>query len=106
VSQSNSRFNAFDKLTIDVNSLKMPVGFGHAALKTKCRLLSEMVNLYRSIIKVLAEKNCLAHALIMAKANLTDDPNYKSYCKGYKTLPIVQQLLQTAGIDLSIGGGI
>jgi len=28
VTQSNSRFNALDKLVLEVHSVKMPVGFG------------------------------------------------------------------------------
>jgi hypothetical protein len=33
VSQSNSRFNALNNLTIEVNSVRMPVGFGYVKLK-------------------------------------------------------------------------
>jgi hypothetical protein len=108
VFQPNSRFNALDKLVIEVNYEILPVGFGRAALKTKGRPVSEMVHLKRSIIRVQVktENNSLAHALIIAKAKLTNDPNYKSYRQGYKILPIVQQLLQTTGIDLSNGVGI
>jgi hypothetical protein len=65
-----------------------------------------MVYLKRSIIQVKTENNSLAHAVIIAKAKLTNDPNYKSYRQEYKILPIGQQLLQTTGIDLSNGGGI
>jgi hypothetical protein len=54
VSQSNSRFNAMDKLVIDVHSVKMPVGFGKKALKTKGRPLSVMAHLKRSIVEVQA----------------------------------------------------
>jgi hypothetical protein len=106
VSQSNYRFNALDKLIIEVNSVKMPAGFGRDAFKTKGRPVSEMVHLKRSVIEVRAENNCLAHALIIAKAKLSNDPNYKAYRQGRKILPIVQQLLQTTGIDLSNVGGI
>jgi hypothetical protein len=60
VLQSNSRFNAMDKLVIDVHSVRMPVGFGKKALKTKGRPLSVMAHLKKSIVEVLAEENCLA----------------------------------------------
>jgi hypothetical protein len=35
VSQSNFRFNALDTLTIEVHSVKMPVGFGRKVLRRK-----------------------------------------------------------------------
>jgi hypothetical protein len=51
VSQSNSRFNALDKLVIDVHSVKMPVGFGRG-IKTKGRPLSVMAHLKKSTVEV------------------------------------------------------
>jgi hypothetical protein len=105
VSQSNARFNALDRLVIEVNSVKMPVGFG-GGIKTKGRPLSVMAHLKRNIVEIRAEQNCLAHAIIVAIAKITNDPNYTSYCKGYKIIPVVQHLLETTGIDLRNGGGI
>ena len=64
VTQSNARFNALDTLTFTVDSVKMPVGFGKVALKTRGRPLSVMAHLKRSIVKVVTKDNCLAHALI------------------------------------------
>jgi hypothetical protein len=43
VTQSNARFNALDKLIVEVHSVKMPVGFGR--VKTKGRPLSVMAHL-------------------------------------------------------------
>jgi hypothetical protein len=37
-----------------------------------------MAHLKKSIITVTAEDNCLAHALIIAVARLTNDPDYKA----------------------------
>jgi hypothetical protein len=65
-----------------------------------------MAHLKKSIVEVRAEQNCLAHALIIAIAKLTNDPIYKSYRQGRKILPAVQHLLETTGIDLQNGGGI
>jgi hypothetical protein len=48
----------------------------------------------------------LAHAVIIAVSKLTNDPNYDSYRRGYKILPVVQQLLETTGIDLEGGAGV
>jgi hypothetical protein len=65
-----------------------------------------MAHLKTSIVKVKANKNCLAHAIIIAVAKLTNETNYKSYRREYKVLPQVRQLLQTTGINLDNGAGI
>jgi hypothetical protein len=104
VAQSNARFNAVDQLVVAVHSVRIPVGFG--GVKTKDRPMSAMAHLKRSIVEVKAENNCLAHALTIAKARVTNDPNYKSYRKINKILPMVDRLLETTGIDLKDGGGI
>jgi hypothetical protein len=53
VTQSNSRFNALDTLTIEVHAVRMPAGFG--GVKKKGRPLGVMAHLKRSIIEVKAE---------------------------------------------------
>jgi len=55
-------------------------------------------------VNVKAETNCLAHALVIAIAKITDDPNYKSYRDGWKIGPVVQRLLYTTSINLDRGG--
>ena len=59
VTQSNSRFNALDTMTVVLHSVKMPVGFGFhsAGMKTKGRPLSVMAHLKKSIIQVKTETN-------------------------------------------------
>jgi hypothetical protein len=52
----------------------MPIGHGRIA--TKGRPLETMVRLKSSIIEVKADENCLAHALFINIARLTNDPNY------------------------------
>jgi len=47
-----------------------------------------------------------AHALIIAIARKTNDPDYNLYRQGYKILRKVKRLLQTTGINLQHGGGI
>jgi hypothetical protein len=69
VSQSNFRFSALDTLTIEVHSVRMPVGFGY--VKTIGELLQVMAHLKKSIIEVKTEMNCLAHALILTLARIT-----------------------------------
>jgi hypothetical protein len=43
VTQSNSRFNALDKLVLEVHSVKMPVGFGGDGRKSKGRPLTYLL---------------------------------------------------------------
>ena len=104
VAQSNARFNAFDKLVVTIHSVKMPIG--HGKITSKGRPLETMVHLRRSIVKVKAKSNCLAHALVIAKAIVDGDPNYESYRHGYKLRPLVDRLLETTGMNLSAGGGV
>jgi hypothetical protein len=65
-----------------------------------------MAHLKKSIVEVRAEENCLAHALIIAIARFEKNPNYNSYRRGNRILPVVNHLLKTTGIDLTNGGGI
>jgi alpha-glucuronidase len=64
-----------------------------------------MAHLKRRVIEVKAETNCLAHALIIAIAKITYDPNYNSYSRGCKIHAVVHNLLATKGIDLRNGWG-
>ena len=48
----------------------------------------------------------MAHALIIAIAKLTNDPNYKKYRQGWKLYSKDDHLLATTGISLDNGGGI
>ena len=78
----------------------MPVGFGKS-VRSNGRPLAEMVHLKRSIIEVKGKSDCLAHALIITNARITNNPDYNSYRKGYKILQKrVKHLLQTTGINL------
>ena len=106
VIQSNARFNFLDNLVVVVHSVAMSIGFGLVAVKTKGRQFAAMAHLKRSIVEVKAEKNCVAHALIIAIARYDNDPNYDSYRNGFRLIPVVNHFLQTTGIDLTNGGGI
>ena len=105
VSQANSRFNALDTLVVRVHSVKMPAGFGLVALKSRGRPLSVMAHLKKSIVELMAEENCLAHALLIAIARVDNDANYKAYCQCRKISPVVQALVKETSIDLTNGGG-
>jgi len=82
----------------------MPAGIGRVALKSRGRPLSVMAHLKKSIVKVMAKENCLAHALVIAIARVDNDTNYKAYRQGRKIRPVVQALLKETGIDLTNGG--
>ena len=71
VTHSNSRFNSLDTLTVVLNSVRMLGGFG--GIKIKGRLLSVMAHLKKRIVQVKTVSNCLAHALIIAIAKITND---------------------------------
>jgi len=77
VAQSNARYNALDTLVMTIHSVKMSIGHGGNGIATKGRPLEIMVRLKRSIVQVKAENNCLAHALVIAKAKVDGDPNYE-----------------------------
>ena len=102
IAESNARYNAMERLIVVIHSVRMPVGFGKTAVKSMGRPLSVMAHVKRSIINDKAETNCLAHALVIAIASLTKDPNYKAYREGKKRLE-VEHLLQTTGINLQNG---
>jgi len=105
VSQSNSRFNALDMLVVTGHSVNMPVGFGTSEIKSRDRPLSVMAHLKRSIVEVQAEKNCLAHALIIAITKVDKDPNYKAYTQAPKIRHVVRTLLERpVSICLTVRG--
>ena len=60
----------------------------------------------KSIIQVKATENCLAHALIIAIARVDNDSNSESYRKCWKIRPVLRDMLEKTGIDLSSGAGI
>jgi hypothetical protein len=68
VAQSNARFNALEKLVLNIDYVKMPIDNGGGEIDAKSRPLANMANLKRSIIEVKAENNCLDHAIMLAIA--------------------------------------
>ena len=57
-------------------------------------------------MEVKAGENCLAHALGIAIEKVDKDPNYKAHIQGSKIRPVVQNLLEPTGIELSNGAVI
>jgi len=106
VIQSNDRFGLSDRLEVHLDHVRMPVGNGKRAEKTKRRSLDVMSAIKRNIVVVKAAFLCMAHALVIAIANVNSDPKYKSYRNGYGLYKPVEDLLKASGVDLSNGGGL
>ena len=53
-------------------------------MKARGRTLKSLSYIQRSTVTVKSRSNCLAHALIIAIAKVTNDPDYKAYIKGRK----------------------
>jgi hypothetical protein len=87
VTQSNQ---ALDTPTFHIHSVRMHTGFGKRAETSKGRFMSVTAHLKKSIVEVMTEENCLAHALVIAFAKVTNDPDYKAYRQGRKILPKVR----------------
>jgi len=60
---------------VTVHSVRMPVGFGKHAIKSRGRPLSVMAHPKTSIVEVNAEENCLAHALVISITKVENDPD-------------------------------
>jgi len=56
----------------------MPVGFGKRGETSKGRSLDVMIHLKMSIMDIKADEKCLAHAIVIAIARVTNDPDYKA----------------------------
>jgi len=80
VTHSNARYQALDNLTFHVYSVKMPVGFGKV-----------LTSKGRPNLDVASENE---HCGSRGHGELSSDPDYQSYRKGWKTLPEVRELLQ------------
>jgi hypothetical protein len=74
-----------------MHSVKMSVGFGGDGLKTKGRQVDTLAHLKRSVVRVDADKYCLAHALVNAFAKVENDENYKAYNQVRKIRPTVNR---------------
>jgi hypothetical protein len=108
VTQSIADFEALDTLMFHVHSVRMPVGFGRTQTP-RGRSRSAIARIKRSVVQIRAERDCLAHALVVAIARVTNDPEYRKYSDGrnkMKILSKVMELLRATGIDLDGGGGI
>jgi hypothetical protein len=55
---------------------------------------------------VKAAINCLAYALVIAVAQYSGDPKYRSYRDEYVLKKPVEEILKASGVDLTNGGGL
>ena len=82
VIKSNARFGLTDHMEVHLDHVRILVGNGKSAEKTKGRSLDLLSSIKRSIVAVKATVLCLAHALIIAIAHVDGDPKYASYRRG------------------------
>ena len=54
--------------------MRIPLGFGKHAIKSMGRPLSVKAHLKRNITEFKSKDNFFAHAIIIAKANVDEDP--------------------------------
>jgi hypothetical protein len=81
VIQSSARFGLSDRLEVHVDHVRIPVGNGKRAEKTKGRSLNILSSINRSIFVVKTAYLCLDHALLIAMAPVNGGPKYESYKK-------------------------
>jgi hypothetical protein len=82
LAQHNARFNALDKIVLNIHYVKMPIGNGVDGIASKGRPLANVAHLKTSIVQFKTENNCLAHALVIAVAKLTYCPDYNAFIQG------------------------
>jgi len=106
VIQSKARFGLSDRLEVHLDHVRMPVGNGKRAEKTKGRSLDVLIAIKKSIVVVNATFLCLAHAVVIATARVNSDPKYELYRHGKGLKNPIEDLLKASGADLYNGGGL
>ena len=76
VIQRNTIFGLTDRLVVHLDHVRIPVGNGKSAEKSKRRSLDVLSSIKRIIFAIKAAFLCLAHALIIAIAQVNGDPKY------------------------------
>jgi hypothetical protein len=74
VVQTNSWFGLSDRLEVHLDHVRMPVGNGKTAEKTKGRSLDVLRVIKKGIVKVKEVFLCLAHPMIIAMAMVNGYP--------------------------------
>ena len=79
VIQSNVTFVLTDRLEVHLDIVRIPVGNGKLAEKTKGRSLDVLIAIKKSIVAVKPSFLCLDQALIIAIAQVNGDTKYALY---------------------------
>ena len=74
VIQTNASFAPTDRLEVHLDHVRMPAGNGKKSEKTKGRFLDVFSAIKKRVVVVKAAFLCLAHALIIAMAQVNGDP--------------------------------
>ena len=101
VIQSNKEFRLNDTVEINVIYVSMPTG-GKGTKRSEVNLEKHLEK-KKSIIRIRNEDElCMARALVVAKANLDNDPQYKCIVdrRGTMQTRMAQELHQNAGVPL------
>ena len=99
VIQSNKEFRLNDTVEINVIHMSMPTG-GKGTKRSEVNLEKHLEN-KKSIIRIRNEDDlCMARALVVAKAKVDKDPQYKSMTnrRGTVQTRMAQELHQNAGV--------
>ena len=101
VIQSNRGFRLNDTVEINVIHVSMPTG-GKGTKRSEVSLEKHLER-KKSIIRIRNDDNlCMARALVIAKAKLENDPQYKSIVDHRRPMQarLAQELHQNAGVPL------
>ena len=101
VIQSNQEFRLNDTVEINVIHVSMPIG-GKRSKRSEVNL-GKHLEKKRSIVRIRNDDNlCMARALVVAKAKLYNDPQYKSIVdhRGTMQTRMAQELHQNANVPL------
>ena len=101
VIQSNQEFRLNDKVDVNVIHVSMPSG-GKGSKRSEINLEKHLEK-KRSIVRIQNDDDlCMARALVVAKAKLDNDPQYKSIVDHRWPMQtrLAQELHQSAGVPL------
>ena len=101
VIQSNQEFRLNDTVEINVIHVSMPIG-GKGTKRSEVNLEKHLEK-KRSLVRIRNDDNlCMARALVVAKAKLDDDPQYKSIVDHRWPMQtrLARELHQNAGVPL------
>ena len=100
VIQSNKEFRLTDTVEINVIHVSMPVG-GKGTKRSEVNLEKHLEK-KKSIIRIQNDELCMARALVVAKAKLDDDPQYKSIADHRRPMQarMARELHQNANVPL------